>query len=54
MTRLMFRMVACLFVKPLGKQKTSSTKKMAQIKGKFNYKHKRGKMGTNYVEGRRE
>ena len=29
-------------------------KKKAQIKRKFNYEHKRRKMGTKYVEGRRE
>ena len=48
MTRLKFGMAACLSAKPLGKQK-----KMAQIKGKFNYKHKWRKVGTEYVEGRK-
>ena len=43
-----------LIYKTIRKTKNIINKKMAQIKGKFNYKHKRGKMGTVYVEGRRE
>ena len=51
MTRLKFGMAACLSAKPIGKKKI--VKKMAQIKEKFNYKHKRRKMGTKYVKGKK-
>ena len=43
-----------LIYKTIRKTKNFINKKMAQIKGKFNYKHKRGKMGTEYVEERKE
>ena len=36
------------------KKKKRSKKGMAQIKGKFNYKHKRRKMGTKYVKGKKD
>ena len=54
--KLKFRMEACLFAKSLGKLKKKNhpkKKKKAQIKEKFNCKHKHRQIGTKYVKGKK-